>query len=93
MYHARHLWGNVYFPKGEPKHREAQVIFEAHFILHQNLIPGFLTSSTGSFCLSLLDPKDREKGKENKNSKTKWKRVEDKAGEEGERAKGMKIRR
>lgn len=41
-------------------------------------MPGFLTPSTGSFCLSLLDNEDREKGKENKDSKTKWKRVEDK---------------
>lgn len=64
------MW-NVYFPKGEAKLREAQVILKVNFILDQNLMPGFLTPSTGSFCLSFLDPEDREKGKENKDSKTK----------------------
>lgn len=50
-------------------HREAQAIFKVNFILDQKLIPSFLTPSTVSFCLCFSDSRDREKGKENKDSK------------------------
>lgn len=88
-----YFWGNADFPKGEPKHTEAQVAFKVNFILAPELDSWFPNTYTGSFCLSLLDSKYRGKGKENKDSKTKWKRVDDNVHEDGERAKGMKIAR
>lgn len=76
IYHTRHLcimqdaWECILCkPQKRQNHRKAQAIYKVNFILDQNLIPCFLTPSTGSFCLSFSDPKDRETGKENKDCK------------------------